>query len=259
MGPENTSYPAAVLVTGALGNVGRVLCKQLGGRGITVIATDRDDFPELSSAGWGKSAAWVTADLESDADRRRLVAQVKSMTTGSLGIVHNASFVGDTDLQGWVGPLESLSSETWNRALEVGLTASFSVTRDLATELRQSEGSAVVHVSSIYSRLAPDWHLYEGTAMGNPPAYGVAKAGLEQLTRWLATTLSPHVRVNAVAPGGLARNQPADFVEKYKAKVPLRRMGTEEDVVKAILFLLSSNAAYITGQTLVVDGGYSIT
>jgi NAD(P)-dependent dehydrogenase (short-subunit alcohol dehydrogenase family) len=95
--------------------------------------------------------------------------------------------------------------------------------------------------------------------MGNPPAYGVAKAGLEQLTRWLATTLSPHVRVNAVAPGGLARNQPAEFVEKYEAKVPLRRMGTEDDVVKAILFLLSSDSSYITGQTLVVDGGYSIT
>jgi NAD(P)-dependent dehydrogenase (short-subunit alcohol dehydrogenase family) len=259
MKPEGTSYPAAVLVTGALGNVGRVLCKQLGDRGISVIATDRDDFPELQSAGWGNSAAWVTADLESDADRRRLVAQVKIIAVGSLGIVHNASFVGDTDLQGWVGPLESLSSETWNRAMEVGLTASFSVTRDLAAELRQSEGSAVVHVSSIYSRLAPDWQLYEGTAMGNPPAYGVAKAGLEQLTRWLATTLSPRVRVNAVAPGGLARNQPAEFVEKYEAKVPLRRMGTEDDVVKAILFLLSSDAAYITGQTLVVDGGYSIT
>ena len=259
MKPEGTSYPAAVLVTGALGNVGRVLCKALGHRGITVIATDRDDFPEVGRAGWGKSASWVTADLESDADRRRLVAQVKSIATGSLGIVHNASFVGDTDVQGWVGPLESLSSETWNRALEVGLTASFSVTRDLATELRHSEGSAVVHVSSIYSRLAPDWQLYEGTSMGNPPAYGVAKAGLEQLTRWLATTLSPQVRVNAVAPGGLARNQPAEFVEKYEAKVPLRRMGTEDDVVKAILFLLSSDAAYITGQTLVVDGGYSIT
>jgi nucleoside-diphosphate-sugar epimerase len=82
MKPESTAYPAAVLVTGALGNVGRVLCKQLADRGISVIATDRDDFPDIGSAGWGKSVAWVTADLESDADRRRLVAQVKSMTTG---------------------------------------------------------------------------------------------------------------------------------------------------------------------------------
>jgi NAD(P)-dependent dehydrogenase (short-subunit alcohol dehydrogenase family) len=71
--------------------------------------------------------------------------------------------------------------------------------------------------------------------------------------------LSPQVRVNAFAPGGLVRNQPAAFAAKYEAKVPLRRMGTEGAVVKPILFLLSCDAAYITGQTLVVDGGYSIT
>jgi len=256
---SSVTFPDSVLVTGALGNVGRALCQQLGDRGIKVIGTDRADFPGVGSAGWGPSAAWVTADLEKNPDRERLVEEVKRLVTGSLGIVHNASFVGDADLQGWVGPLESLSSDTWNRALEVSLTASFSLTRDLSAELRRSEGAAIVHVSSIYSRLAPDWQLYEGTQMGNPPAYGVAKAGLEQLTRWLATTLSPQVRVNAVAPGGLGRNQPADFVAKYEAKVPLRRMGTEDDVVKAILFLLSSDSSYITGQTLVVDGGYSIT
>jgi NAD(P)-dependent dehydrogenase (short-subunit alcohol dehydrogenase family) len=250
---SSLTFPESVLVTGALGNVGRVLCQQLGHRGVRVIGTDRADFSGADIA------AWVTADLEKNPDRERLVEEVKRFATGSLGIVHNASFVGDADLQGWVGPLESLSSETWNRALEVSLTASFSLTRDLSAELRRFDGGAIVHVSSIYSRLAPDWQLYEGTQLGNPPAYGVAKAGLEQLTRWLATTLSPQVRVNAVAPGGLERSQPADFVAKYEAKVPLRRMGTEADVAKAILFLLSSDSSYITGQTLVVDGGYSIT
>lgn len=95
--------------------------------------------------------------------------------------------------------------------------------------------------------------------MGNPAAYGVAKAGVEQLTRWLATALAPNARVNAVAPGGLRRGQPQSFVERYQNKVPLRRMGTESDVVDSILFLLSSQSAYVTGQVLVVDGGYSIS
>ena len=95
--------------------------------------------------------------------------------------------------------------------------------------------------------------------MGNPAAYGVAKAGMEQLTRWLATSLSPNVRVNAVAPGGLKRDQPQDFVERYEAKVLLGRMGSETDVVDSVLFLLSSQSAYVTGQVLVVDGGFGLS
>jgi NAD(P)-dependent dehydrogenase (short-subunit alcohol dehydrogenase family) len=250
-------FPETVLVTGAAGAVGSALCEALVAHGIFVIATDRQE-PVSPPASEGGGVTWVHADLEQQEDRHRLVQQVHSLSSGSLGIVHNASFVGSTELDGWVGPLESQSSETWNRALEVSLTAAFSITRDLSERLRGFPGSSIVHVSSIYSSLAPDWSLYEGTGMGNPAAYGVAKAGMEQLTRWLATSLSPNVRVNAVAPGGLKRDQPQDFVERYEAKVPLGRMGSETDVVDSVLFLLSSQSAYITGQVLVVDGGYSV-
>lgn len=257
MGVRSTEFPETVLVTGAAGVVGSALCEALVSHGIFVIATDRHE-PALSSASQTKAVTWIHADLEQQEDRLRLVQQVHSLTSGSLGIVHNASFVGSSELDGWVGPLESQSSETWNRALEVSLTAAFAITRDLSKRLQDHPGSAVVHVSSIYSSLAPDWSLYEGTTMGNPAAYGVAKAGVEQLTRWLATSLAPNVRVNAVAPGGLERDQPQDFAERYKAKVPLGRMGSEADVVDSVVFLLSSQSAYITGQVLVVDGGYSV-
>lgn len=255
---ELVTFPELVVVTGAAGMLGTALCDALTARGVSVLATDKHQPDSLPAAAAGQ-ITWLQADLEQAESRAQLVGGVRSLATGSLGIIHNASFVGDSDLEGWVGPLESQSSETWNRALEVGLTAAFDITRDLAQELRAKPGSAVVHVSSIYSALGPDWSLYEGTSLGNPAAYGVAKAGSEQLTRWLASSLAPHVRVNAVAPGGLKRNQPQEFVERYEAKVPLGRMGNETDVVDSVLFLLSSQSSYITGQVLVVDGGYSIT
>ena len=257
MADRSASYPSAILVTGAGGAIGAALCDELVRCGVKVIATDR--FPLQSDAHLDGDIVWVTADLEKAGDRQALVDTVQKVVSGSLGIIHNASFVGDSHLDGWVGPLEVQSTETWGRALEVGLTAAFSITRDLSPELQRNHGSAIVHVSSIYSSLGPDWALYGETGMGNPAAYGVAKAGLEQLTRWLATTLSPNVRVNAVAPGGLTRNQPQEFVENYLKKVPLARMGNELDVVDAVLFLLSSASAYITGHVLVVDGGYSVT
>lgn len=257
MGASPIEFPETVLVTGAGGVVGSALCGALVAHGIFVIATDRCEEPyHLGSE--AALVTWVQADLEVPEDRDQLVREVRSICNGSLGVVHNASIVGTTELSGWAGPLESQTSETWNRALEVSLTASFSITRDLSDMLRQFPGSAVVHLSSIYSSLAPDWSLYSGTLMGNPAAYGVAKAGVEQLTRWLATSLAPNVRVNAVAPGGLKRDQPRDFIDRYIAKVPLGRMGSEIEVVDAVVFLLSSNSSYITGQTIVVDGGYSI-
>lgn len=255
---ELVTFPELVVVTGAAGMLGTALCDALTARGVSVLATDKYQPDSLPAAAAGQ-ITWLQADLEQAESRVQLVGGVRSLATGSLGIIHNASFVGDSDLEGWVGPLESQSSETWNRALEVGLTAAFGITRDLAQELRAKPGSAVVHVSSIYSALGPDWSLYEGTSLGNPAAYGVAKAGSEQLTRWMASSLAPNVRVNAVAPGGLKRNQPQEFVERYEAKVPLGRMGNETDVVDSVLFLLSSQSSYITGQVLVVDGGYSIT
>lgn len=253
MEPPNPSFPDLVLVTGAAGAVGSSLCKALFERGVKVIGTDRPGLP-YSEVG---AQTWVEADLEISADRKKVILAIENLSKGSLGIVHNASFVGDSALEGWIGPLESQSTKTWNRAIEVSLTAAFEMTRELSSKLKENPGSSIVHVSSIYASLGPDWNLYSGTHMGNPAAYGVAKAGLEQLARWLASTLAPNVRVNAVAPGGVFRGQPRKFVDNYVSRVPLGRMATETDLVGAIMFLLSNDSAYITGQVLTVDGGYS--
>lgn len=255
MKPSELVFPDAVMVTGAAGAVGSALCRALLERGVKVIGTDRVTSP----LGERENLLWVMADLENPDDRAKIVAAVRKGSRGSLGIVHNASFVGDSQLEGWVGPLEAQSTKTWNRALDVSLTAAFEMTRDLSSMLKENPGSSIVHVSSIYASLGPDWLLYDETSMGNPVAYGVAKAGLEQLTRWLATDLAPNVRVNAVSPGGLLRNQPQVFLDRYLGKVPLGRMASEEDAVGAVLFLLSNQSAYITGQVITVDGGYTIT
>lgn len=93
--------------------------------------------------------------------------------------------------------------------------------------------------------------------MGNPAAYGASKAGLTQITRWLATTLAPHLRVNAISPGGMFREQPEAFVQRYATKTPLARMAIEDDFRGAVALLTSDLAAYVTGQILRVDGGWA--
>jgi NAD(P)-dependent dehydrogenase (short-subunit alcohol dehydrogenase family) len=91
--------------------------------------------------------------------------------------------------------------------------------------------------------------------MSNPAAYGASKGGLIQLTRWLASTIEPNVRVNAISPGGVFRNQPELFVKRYEAKTPLGRMASEDDFRGIVAYLASDMARYVTGQNLKVDGG----
>ena len=95
--------------------------------------------------------------------------------------------------------------------------------------------------------------------MKNPLAYGVSKAGLMHYTKMLSTTLAPNIRVNSISPGGIYRNQPKNFLKKYLNKTALLRMCHENDVANAAAFFSSELSSYITGQNLIVDGGYSVS
>jgi NAD(P)-dependent dehydrogenase (short-subunit alcohol dehydrogenase family) len=104
----------------------------------------------------------------------------------------------------------------------------------------------------------PDNRLYEGMeGVGNAAAYAASKGGILQLSRWLATSLAPSVRVNAISPGGIERGQDPTFIDRYAARTPMGRMGTEDDLKGAIAFLSSDLSTYVTGQNIVVDGGWT--
>ena len=102
-------------------------------------------------------------------------------------------------------------------------------------------------------------HARACIADGRPQrlVYGVSKAGLIQMTRWLATTMAPKVRVNAIAPGGVFRDAQEPFLGRYISRTPMGRMATEEDFKGAVAYLASDLSAYVTGQCLAVDGGWT--
>lgn len=251
-----------VLLTGATGGLGRIIAETMAELGADLFLVDRPgaDFDtmrdKLVQRGAG-SVETAHCDLEQQDDRDGLVAGVLGSPTGLDVLVNNAAFVGTSGLTGWAAPLVEQSVETWRRALEVNLTAAFDLCKQLAPALGAGGNGAIVNVASIYGVLGPNWGLYEGTAMANPAAYAASKGGLAQLTRWLATTLAPRVRVNCISPGGVFRNQPEVFVERYEAMTPLGRMAREDDFRGAFAYLASDLSRYVTGQNLMVDGGWS--
>ena len=153
--------------------------------------------------------------------------------------------------------LFDISLESFNKFLNVNLTSLFSVCREYA---RNNDTGSIVNVSSLYSRLSPDPLLYkshEGDRSEKHIAYGVTKAGVEQMTRHLAVHLAPNFRVNCVAPGGIAAtSQPNYFVNQFVAKTPMKRMMAQEDLFGIFKFLCSEQSTYTTGQTFRINGGY---
>lgn len=249
------------LVTGGAGHIGRAICETLAEQGCALAVLDRA-VPEALCTDladrFGVRAEAVVVDLADETAVRAAVADVVERF-GRLDIlVNNAAFVGTSDLQGWATSFAEQSAETWRRAIEVNLTAAFVLCQAAAPALAASGHGSIVNIGSIYGVAGPDWRLYEGTAMGNPAAYAASKGGLIQFTRWLSTTLAPAVRVNAVSPGGVERGQAAEFLARYEARAPLGRMAVEEDFKGVVALLASDAGAYITGQNILVDGGWSV-
>lgn len=251
----------AVAITGGAGHIGQAIAEALLELGASVALLDRPGVgapvaAQLTAQTGGRVVA-VDVDLGDANAAAPAVAQVVGALGGLDVLVHSASLVGTSDLPGWAVPFEQQALPAWQKALDVNLTSAFALVQAALPSLRARSAGSVILIGSIYGVVGPDWRLYEGTPLGNPAAYAATKGALLQLTRWWATTLAPAVRVNAVSPGGVFRNTPEPFHTRYVERTPMKRMAVEEDFKGAVAYLASDLSAYVTGQNLVVDGGWT--
>ncbi|MBL8502217.1 MAG: SDR family oxidoreductase [Rhodocyclaceae bacterium] len=254
----------SALVTGGAGHIGMAAAEALFEAGARVALLDSNAAAAARCAEgfnvrWPGMALPIACDLSDEAATREAARQAIAALGGLDILVHSAAFVGTTKTPGWSAPFAEQTVAAWDAGMRVNLTSAFILTQEARQALAASGRGSVIFVSSIYGLVGSDAAVYEGTGMNADRvlAYSASKGGLLQLMRHFSTLLAPAVRVNAISPGGIERGQPEAFRRNYAARTPLKRMGTEEDMKGAVAYLASDLSAYVTGQNLVVDGGWT--
>ncbi|MCG7552490.1 SDR family oxidoreductase [Pseudoalteromonas piscicida] len=252
------------IITGGGGHVGQAAAAALMELGANVVLWDRSkaalDIASANLAEYKNQLYTICCDLAIEEDIVKGVEQYREISSGRLNfLINNAAFVGTDNLTGWAVPFEQQSYDTFSKCIDVNLAAPFLLTKLCMPlfEITSTGCRSVVNISSIYGVVGPQMAMYEGTNLGNPAAYATSKAGLMQFTTWLSSVGAPNIRANNIVLGGIYRNQDEAFVEKYIQRVPLRRMATEEDIKGAVIFLCSGLSNYMTGQSIVLDGGWT--
>ena len=253
------------LVTGANGHLGKEISYTLAELGADLVLLDLPNtnfqkiIENLTKINKNINIEIIDCDLEDESSRNDLIEKINQEGKSLDILVNNAAFVGSTNISGWSEDFENQSLESWRRAIEVNVTSVFHLTKGLATSLIRSNHNSIINIASIYGVVAPNYSIYKNTPIANPSAYAVSKAGVIHLTKWLSTTLAPDIRVNSISPGGVYNdNLPEIFVKQYSEKVPMERMASSEDIKGAISFLATDLSSYITGQNIIVDGGWTV-
>lgn len=181
-------------------------------------------------------------------------------------LVNNAAIDAKVKAEGTVegSRFEYFPLERWQQEIAVGLTGAMLCSQAFGAEMARSRSGVIVNISSDLGLIGPDQRLYRKPELPDdlqpvkPVTYSVIKHGLIGLTRYLATYWAEKgIRVNALAPGGVRTDQPEDFVQKLSSLIPLGRMAKRDEYKGALVFLASEASSYMTGTTLVVDGGRS--
>lgn len=256
------------VVTGGVGILGRRFCEGLASHGAEVAVVDLclADSEQLATElteTHGVRCSWFACDVSEPSSVAAMVEQVVQ-THGAIHVLMNNAASKSDDLAAFFAPFEEYSLDVWRQVMAVNLDGMMLVDQAVGRQMvAQGLGGSVIHTASIYGVVAPDQRIYEGSEymgvpINTPAVYSASKAGVIGLSRYLATYWAPHnIRVNVLTPGGNQSGQNQTFVESYSRRVPLGRMAQPREMVGAAVFLASDASSYVTGQNLVVDGGWT--
>jgi NAD(P)-dependent dehydrogenase (short-subunit alcohol dehydrogenase family) len=237
------------------------------GSGARVLALDLREAPlpealgALAAAHRGRFAV-RKCDIRSAADLRAALGACLDQFGAPSVLVNNAGIDQPPAAVPKTWRVEDWPLEDFKTVIDLNLSSTFGVCQVFGGEMVRRGRGSIINIGSLYASLSPDPALYDHIPADppfiKPAAYGASKAALVNLTRYLAVHWAgAGVRVNALSPGGVLGKQDAEFRRKFCAKVPMRRMAEDADLVGPLLFLASGASRYVTGVELRVDGGFT--
>ncbi|HEY2405606.1 MAG TPA: SDR family oxidoreductase [Polyangiaceae bacterium] len=257
-----------VLITGAAGLLGLEHAEAIASAGGTPVLGDirldlAQDRAALLAATHGVPASAVELDVTSHESCEQALGATIAQHGRLDGLVNNAARNPKVEGKGLaLSRFENFPLDEWSRDVSVGLTGAFLASQVFGAHLATHGGGVIVNVASDLGLIAPDQRIYRRPELAEheqpvkPVTYSVVKGGMVMLTKYLATYwAAAKVRVNALVPGGVYAEQPADFVDKLTNLIPMGRMATRDEYRAALVFLCSDASSYMTGSNLVIDGG----
>lgn len=236
-----------IIVTGGSGLIGRAIRQDIIKKGGIAINADISVETNLDNS-------QLYVDITNDDSIERGIQTVIAHFGRIDGLVNNAY----PKTKDWGNKFEEIIPDSWRKNVDMQMNSSFVFCQKVLKQMIVQKSGSIINIASIYGVVGNDFTVYEGTSMTSAAAYSAIKGGIISLTRYLASYYGKNkIRVNCVSPGGIFDNQNQVFVKNYKKKVPLKRMGTPEDIAPAVSFFLSDETKYITGQNLIVDGGWT--
>lgn len=248
-----------VLITGGYGYLGKAITESLLYHGATVyvLGRDRNKFMQEfdKNPGLDETLFFQYCDIKDSNSISGAFKKVKDRTQKIDVLINNAFYSKGQSP-------ESMSDEEWAFGIDGTLNSIFRCIKEAIPYFKEKGKGKIINVSSMYGLVAPDFDIYENAPQFlNPPHYGAAKAGVLQLSRYYASYLGAMgVTVNSVTPGPYPSKkvqEDQDFVKRLSNKTCLGRIGEPEDLAGVFVFLASDAANYITGQNIVIDGGWT--
>ena len=236
-----------IVVTGGSGLIGKELVADITRKGGIAINADIGIDTNLRA---GQLFMDITNDFSIEEGFEKLLKEFGRID----GLVNNAY----PRTKDWGTKFEDVDPNSWRANVDMQLNSYFVCCQKALKIMATSGKGSIVNIASIYGVVGNDFTLYEEYNGTSPAAYSAIKGGIINFTRYLASYYGRKgVRVNCVSPGGIFDNQHPSFVARYEAKVPMGRLGKPDDISPAVSFLLSDEAKYITGQNIIVDGGWT--
>jgi NAD(P)-dependent dehydrogenase (short-subunit alcohol dehydrogenase family) len=259
------------VVTGGVGLLGAEFCRTLAEAGAAVAVVDLNESASQAIAELLTRSGYQTLALPADITQPDSVKEAVEKTLSAFGridiLVNSAAldpkFDPDAVNKGMTpGSFEDYPLDLWNSALNVNLTGMFLMTQACVKPMiEQGKKGSIINICSTYGLNGPDQRIYvkDGTRVAFKPVYyTVTKAGVMGFTKYLAAYYAEtEIRVNALTPGGVFNNHEDYFVKNYSAKTILGRMARKDEMNGALLFLASDASSYMTGNNVVVDGGWT--